>query len=135
MGSLIDTNILVEAERRRLNLADHAANREGDFFLSVITVSEMLHGLHRSTKPGVSNRRAAFIEEIFERFPILAIDFGVAKIHSRIWADLAIKGQIIGMNDLWIAATCISYGLTIITANVREFERIPGLDIEIWQTN
>ena len=47
-------------------------------------------------------------------------------------AELASTGKMIGPHDLWIAAACIAHGLTLVTANVREFQRVPGLAIESW---
>jgi tRNA(fMet)-specific endonuclease VapC len=134
LGALIDTSILVDAERGRLDLAAHAPQEDADFFLSVVTVSELMHGLHRARHPSVVNRRAAFVDRMLEQFPIISIDLAVAKVHSRIWADLSLNGEMIGMNDAWIGATCIAHGLTVITSNVREFRRVPGLQIEVWKS-
>lgn len=132
MESLIDTSIIVDAERKRLNLDDHVAGRGEACFLSVISVSELWHGLHRAIEPTVATRRKDFIDRLFEQFDVVPIDLLVAKEHSRVWAHLATSGQMIGMNDLWIAATCLAYGMSIVTANVRDFERVPGLQIEVW---
>ncbi|MGD9561788.1 MAG: PIN domain-containing protein [Pyrinomonadaceae bacterium] len=133
MGSLIDTSILVDAERGRIVLSDHVPADDDGFYISVVTASELWHGLHRAVKPGIRNQRAAFLEEMMDRFPMIPIDLPVARAHSRIWADLAIAGRMIGMNDLWLAATCIAHGLVMVTANVREFERVPGLSIDLWK--
>lgn len=131
MGTLIDTSILIEAERGRLNLAEHL-NETEEYFVSVITASELLHGLHRSAGTPVSYRRRIFIEEVLNRFPLLDIDFEVARNHSRIWAELVRAGKVIGMNDLWIAATCLSHDQKLATRNVREFKRVSGLVVEVW---
>lgn len=132
MGTLIDTSVLIEAERGRLDLSQHISLTSTDYFLSVITASELLHGLHRAAGSAASARRRKFIEESLERFPVLDIDLDTAREHSRIWADLAKAGKIIGMNDLWIAATCVCHDLKLVTYNVREFKRIPGLEVEVW---
>jgi predicted nucleic acid-binding protein len=76
--------------------------------------------------------RSAFVEAVLEQFPLLAIDVAAARAHARIWADLASAGLRIGPHDLWLAASCIAHGHTMVTANVREFERVPGLTIEVW---
>ncbi len=47
-------------------------------------------------------------------------------------ATLAAAGTLIGPHDLWLAATCIAHGLTMISANIREFARVPGLAVEVW---
>ena len=133
MAVLIDASILIEAERGRLDLEPYVAQRpEEEFFLSVITASELLHGVHRAVQPEVRARRSAFVEAILERFPLLPVNIVTARAHAQVWAELAAAGQMIGAHDLWLAATCIAHGLTMVTANVREFARVPGLAVEVW---
>jgi predicted nucleic acid-binding protein len=108
-----------------------AQRREEEFFLSVITASELLHGVHRAVQSEVRTKRSAFVEAILERFPLLPVDVVTARAHAQVWAELA-AGQMIGAHDLWLAATCIAHGLTMVTANVREFTRVPGLVVEVW---
>jgi len=133
MAVLIDASILIEAERGRLNLESHVArHRDEEFFLSVITASELLHGVHRATLPDVRAKRSAFVEGILEHFPLLPVDLACARAHARIWAELRQAGTMIGPHDLWLAATCVAHGLTMVTGNVREFERVPGLTVEAW---
>jgi tRNA(fMet)-specific endonuclease VapC len=133
MAVLIDASILIEAERGRLDLEPHVARHgEEEAFLSVVTASELLHGVHRATQPDVRARRSAFVEGILERFPLLSVDLACARAHARLWADLRQVGGLIGPHDLWLAATCVAHGLTIVTANVREFARVPGLELEVW---
>ena len=108
------------------------ATAAGRVLLSVITASELLHGVHRAIQPAVRTKRAAFVEAILERFPLLPVDLVTARTHAQVWAELAAAGQMIGPHDLWLAATCIAHGLTMVTANVREFARVPGLAVEVW---
>ena len=49
------------------------------------------------------------------------------------FAELSRAGALIGPHDLWLAATCVAHGLTMVTGNVREFARVPGLEIEVWE--
>jgi tRNA(fMet)-specific endonuclease VapC len=132
MGTLIDTSVLVAAERGTTDLETISKSYNDDIFLSVVTVSEMLHGLHRATMPNIRARRSRFIYGLLDLIPVLSIDLEIAKEHARIWATLAIKGNMIGMNDAWLAATCTANGLTIATSNVREFERVPDLHVAPW---
>jgi tRNA(fMet)-specific endonuclease VapC len=133
MAVLIDASILIEAERGRLDLQPHVTRHgEEEAFLSVVTASELLHGVHRATQPDVRARRSAFVEGILERFPLLSVDLACARAHAQLWAELCQAGKLIGPHDLWLAATCVAHGLTIVTANVREFARVPGLDLEVW---
>ena len=134
MGILIDTSIFIESERGRLDLMRHIAETDDDdIFISVVTVSELLHGVHRAKNPAIRNRRLATTEGVVEEFTVLDIDLPTARTHSLLWADLESVGQIIGPHDLWLAATCLVRKLKIITANVREFSRVAGLHVETWQ--
>ena len=133
MDVLIDASILIDAERDRLDLSSHVVGRENDdFFLSVITVSELLHGVYRAKSEQRRARRSAYVEAIIARFPLLDIDLAAARSHARLWADLATQGALIGPHDLWLGAVCLARGLAIATSNVREFERVPGLVVETW---
>jgi predicted nucleic acid-binding protein len=133
MGVLIDASILIDHERGRVDLENRVRGREEEaFFLSVITASELLHGVHRAEDRGVRARRSAFVEGILGSFPLLPIEIATARMHARLWADLAAKGRSIGAHDLWIAACCLSHGLTLVTSNLREFQRVPGLVVEDW---
>ena len=133
MGVLIDASVLIDHERGRANLEDRLAGREDEeFFLSVVTASELLHGVHRARDPNIRLRRSAFVEAVLERFPLLPVDLATARAHARLWADLMSEGRLIGPQDLWLAATCLSHGLTMVTGNAREFARVPGLQVEAW---
>ncbi len=133
MAVLIDTSILIAYERGTLDVTSHVGGKEDEtFFLSVISASELLHGVHRAQQPGVRARRLAFVESILARFPLLEIDLSVARAHAELWSNLSREGKMIGVHDSWMAATCIAYSLTLITANTREFERVPGLQFDNW---
>jgi tRNA(fMet)-specific endonuclease VapC len=133
MGVLIDSSVLIEAERGRLDLVSHVRQRPGeDAFISAVSVSEILFGVHRATDPALRNRRSAVAEALLSRFEILGIDAAVARMHAQLKADLAALGTPVGPHDLWLAATCLLHGLTMVTANLREFRRVPGLAVESW---
>lgn len=133
MGVLIDASILIDQERGRVNLEKRVAGREEEaFYLSVITASELLHGVHRAGDPGRRARRSAFVEGILGTLPILPIEMATARMHARLWADMAAEGRSIGPHDLWIAAACLAHGLDLVTSNLREFRRVPGLRVEDW---
>ena len=133
MAVLIDASILIEAERGRLDPEPHVKRHgEEEAFLSVVTASELLHGVYRATAPNIRARRSAFVEGLLERFPLLSVDPDCARAHAQLWANLRHAGALIGPHDLWLAATCVAHGLTMVTANVREFSRVPGLTLEVW---
>jgi len=77
-------------------------------------------------------RRIALVEAILREIPLIDLDLAVARVHAQIWAEQQAKGLMIGVHDLWIAATCIAHGFRIATVNVRDFERIPGLQVQRW---
>jgi predicted nucleic acid-binding protein len=123
---LIDTDMLVDLERGVANSAvEHAIGNE-ERAISVITVSELLHGVHRA-RGAQRTRRNAFVEHLLAELQAIPITETVARVHADVWARLAARGQAIGAHDLWIAATALAHGLGIATANAGEFERVPGL--------
>jgi tRNA(fMet)-specific endonuclease VapC len=96
--------------------------------IATITASELLHGVHRAT-PEHRVRREAFVEAVLAAFPPLPFNLLAARAHARIWAGLAAAGQDVGAHDRLIAATAITAGWRVGTANRRHFDRIDGLDI------
>ncbi|HEX5763465.1 MAG TPA: PIN domain-containing protein [Solirubrobacterales bacterium] len=127
MAVLIDTSILVNAERRGQSL-DRAIGDE-DRAISVVTASELLHGVHRARTGAGRARRSAFVEHVISMIEPLPITTAVARAHAEIWAGLENDGNLIGAHDLWIAATALSHGMDVATANPRDFERVPGLNV------
>jgi tRNA(fMet)-specific endonuclease VapC len=133
MGILIDSSILIHFEKRGTDISAYVKGRESeDAFLSVISASELLHGVHRAVDREVKAKRLAFVEGVLTAIPVLPIDLAVARSHSQLWADLAQQGNMIGVHDSWLAATCLAHGLRLATSNLREFKRVPGLDVEKW---
>ena len=127
MAVLIDTSVLVNAERRGQSL-DQAIGEE-DRAMSVITASELLHGVHRANAGAVRARRSAFVEHLISAIEPLPVTTAIARAHAEVWAELEKDGNLIGAHDLWIAATALSHGMEIATANVKDFERVPGLTV------
>ncbi len=136
MGVLIDTSVLIEYERGRLDLAYRFEGRADEpFFLSVISVSELLHGVRRAHDAGTRARRSAFVEGVLEWLPILPVDLPTARLHAEIWARLDDAGTPVGAHDLWLAASCMARSLSLATCNVRELRRVAGLEIEDWRAS
>ena len=96
--------------------------------ISVITVSELLHGVHR-TRGGRRARRQAFVEHVLAGFEPIPVTEAVARIHAELWAGLSRRGMIIGAHDLWIGATAIAAGLGVATVDVDDYRRLPGLRV------
>lgn len=100
--------------------------------IAAITASELLHGVHRATEEH-RERREMFVEAVLAAFPVLAFDLLVARVHARLWAGLASSGTEVGAHDRLIAATAMSAGWQVATANIRHFNRVPRLDVTVVQ--
>jgi tRNA(fMet)-specific endonuclease VapC len=123
---LIDTSVLIDVQRGALPLEPLVT--EGKV-ISVISVSELLHGVHRADNASRRLRREAVVEQILGAVEQVPIDSEVARVHASVWAGLQDSGEIIQAHDLWIAATALTHGLQLVTTNVRHFERVPGLSL------
>ncbi len=128
MAVLIDTDMLVDLERGVGNPeVEHAIGNE-DRAISVITVSELLDGVHRA-RGTQRTRRRAFVEHVLGGMRAIEITEPIARVHADVWSQLAAKGQLIGAHDLWIAATAVAHGMSVATGNPDEFQRVPGLRV------
>lgn len=127
MAVLIDTSVLIDIERGRTDL--EAPFDDEDRAISAVTASELLHGVHRATRAHVRARRQAFVEHILAALDPIPIDLRVARAHAAAWAQLDAAGTRIGAHDLWIAATALAHGYAVVTDNVRDFARVPGLTV------
>jgi tRNA(fMet)-specific endonuclease VapC len=125
---LIDTDMLVDLGRGVINPEVENAIGDEDRAISVVTVSELLHGVHRAAG-AQRTRRRAFVEHLLAGMRAIEITEPIARVHADIWAQLAAKGQLIGAHDLWIAATALAHGMGIATGNADEFQRVPGLRV------
>ncbi len=93
-----------------------------------MTVSELLHGVHRSTGARRARRRA-FVEHLLAGIEALPITEAIARVHAEAWADLSRRGEAIGAHDLWIAATALAHGFAVATRNRNDFARVRGLRV------
>lgn len=130
---MIDSSVLIAFERETPS-ADAISHLDGseEFFISVVSASELLHGVHRARDAGIRNRRAAWVNALLDAVPVLDIDLAIARAHAQLWGDLAEKGALIGPHDMWLAATALARGLRMVTHKVREFAQVPGLDVQVW---
>ena len=100
-----------------------------DCAISVVVLGELEFGVSRSQH--VQRNRAA-LEHWLAAVQVLEIDLDVGLCYGRIRAALTSSGDLIGPNDLWIAAHALSLGVPLISNNLREFGRVPGLSVETW---
>ncbi len=128
MAVLVDTDLLVDLERGVTNPQVESAIGDEDRAISVITVSELLHGVHRAT--GMQSiRRRAFVEHLLSGMRAIEITERIARVHADAWAQLARNGELIGAHGLWIAATALAHGMGLATGNAAEFKRVPALRV------
>ncbi len=128
---ILDTSVLISLEKSHKSIDDFTAGREAEVFgISVVSVSELLHGVHRADSEGRRVKRESYVERIIELFPVYPFDLAAGRIYARIWANLASRHQSVGAHDLIIAATAISLGFSVVTLNLRDFARIEGLAVE-----
>ena len=97
--------------------------------IASITLAELLHGAEKSSMP---QRTLAVVEDFCSRLDILDYGAKAAQHYGQIRAALERRGTPIGVNDLHIAAQARSEGLTLVSNNLREFERVDGLLLENW---
>jgi tRNA(fMet)-specific endonuclease VapC len=142
VGTVLDTTVFVEFERATRTLPSERAMQavgerledrlgaDDGVAIAAITASELLHGVHRATDSHRA-RREAFVAAVLDAFPVLPFDLLAARVHARLWAGLASSGADIGAHDRIIAATAMSAGWRVGTADTRHFGRIPGLDAKL----
>jgi len=129
MGLIVDSNVLIHFERTGSPIEFSTQKASDGIFVSVVTVSEMLVGVHRADTDMRRQTRSAFVEKIISTLAALDFTTGVARVHAGIFAELQRQGQLIGAHDLIIAATAQYHGLAVVTKNVGEFSRVPGVEV------
>ena len=128
---LLDTNICIYI---RQNKPDQVLRRfrrlqPGEAALSVITFGELLYGAAKSAQRTAALER---LRELIRLLPALALPESAAEEYGTIRAELESKGEMIGNNDLWIAAHALAAKLTLVTNNEKEFRRVRGLKVQNW---
>ncbi len=127
---MLDTNIAIYVIKRRPHEALATFNRHaGQLCISSITLAELIHGVEKSAMP---DRNLRHVEDFASRLAVLEYGSKSAAHYGDIRAVLERKGTPIGVNDLHIAGHARSEGLTLVTNNIKEFERVDGLRIENW---
>jgi predicted nucleic acid-binding protein len=132
LGLVLDSSVLIAAERRKLTAAQAIENvqkyvGEVPIVLSAVTVAEIGHGIYRADTPEIRQRRRMFLDDLKAACPIYPLTESTAEIVARIGGTQAAKGVNLPLGDLMIGACALELGYAIGTHNVRDFERIPGL--------
>lgn len=100
-----------------------------NIYISAVTASELLMGVHLADHEARRARRLAFVEGILSVIEILDFTIDAWRRHAELYAQLSRAGKMIGAHDLMIAATALTYGHKVLTDNVAEFRRVDGLDV------
>jgi tRNA(fMet)-specific endonuclease VapC len=127
---LLDTNIVIYVIKRRpVEVLGVFNENAGRMAISAITLSELFHGAEKSAKVA---QNLAVVEEFASLLEVLPYTAKASQHYGAVRAALEKAGRPIGVNDLHIAAHARSEGLTLVTSNLSEFERVPGLLTENW---
>lgn len=128
---LLDTNICIYIRQKKPEavLRHFRALRHGEAAISVITYGELIFGASRSKQSDQAMKR---LQELLEWLPALPLPEDAGLTYGTMRADLAARGEMIGNNDMWIAAHALSAGLILVTNNEKEFRRVKGLKVQNW---
>lgn len=127
---MLDTNIVIYTFKNKPVVVKEAFERYyGQSCLSTVTLMELIYGAEKSSNP---ERNLSVIEGFVSRIDAISYDDIAANHTGQIRAELAKNGTPIGPYDQMIAGHARSQGLILVTNNMREFERVPGLRLENW---
>jgi tRNA(fMet)-specific endonuclease VapC len=127
---MLDTNILIYTIKNRPKKVRDAFKKHADYLaMSTVTLGELIYGAEKSTQ---SVRNLADIEALAARMDVVPFDSQAAIHFGQVRAELSKSGKLIGPFDLMIAGHARSRGLILVTNNLREFKRVPGLRVENW---
>lgn len=130
MGLIIDTGVLIRVERSTSAALDFSPwQHYGDAAISAVTASELLVGVHRSSPQSRRIRRSASVEAMLSALPILDVTLEVARVHAELVAAMRQRGLTLGANDAYIAATALASGHALLTTDLDDFRRVPGLEV------
>lgn len=133
LAYLLDTNILSDLVRNPQGLVAEQITRAGEDTVctSIIVAAELRYGAAKSNSAKLAER----IDIILSALEILPLETPADQQYAAVRHHLTRKGTLIGPNDLLIAAQALASDLTVVTANVGEFTRVPGLKVENWLQN
>jgi len=131
MKYMIDTNICIYALNRKSEaLKVHFGSMPPtDIVLSVITLAELRYGASYSAHPKKNHER---LDMFLSPFEVLPMGPDAALCYGEILAALRKKGTLIGPMDALIASQALAFNLVLVTNNLKEFKRVPGLICEDW---
>jgi tRNA(fMet)-specific endonuclease VapC len=134
MGLILDSSVAIASERRRETverLIERVVTATGDqeAALSAIGVTELIHGLYRAQTPVLRLRRQSFLDELLRALTVYPYTKETALLAGKLDGEQQSKGVVIPFGDLLIGATALSLGFSVLTENLRHFQKIPGLSV------
>ncbi len=130
MGIVIDSSLLIAAEKQRLAITDFFSAHSGEkFYLAAVSAAELLHGVERANPASRKAARSAIVEHFLQALEVIDYDLAVARTHATLWAGLAKAGSIIGPYDMLIAASALTHGHKLATLNESEFKHVSKLKL------
>jgi tRNA(fMet)-specific endonuclease VapC len=134
MGLILDSSVLVAAERQGQNARQMLASvaqrvTETEIGISVVTLMELAHGAARANTPERKAKRQKFIEELQTAMPIHPVTVPLALRTGKIDGENQARGVQVALPDLLIGVTALELGYSVGTANLRDFQRVPGLSV------
>lgn len=135
MGLILDSSVVIDAERRGETverLIERIVNSTGDqdAALSAVGLTEIVHGIYRASTPQIRSRRQEFLNELLTDLTVYPYTKETALLAGKLDGEQQGNGVIVPFADLLIGATALTLNFSVLTANVRHFERIPGLTVE-----
>lgn len=130
---MLDTNICIfTVKNRPVHMREVFNRHHGQMCISTVSLMELIYGAEKSASP---ERNLAVVEGFAARLDVLPYDEIAASHTGQLRAELAKSGTPIGPYDQMIAGHARSRGLIVVTNNLREFDRVPGLRVEDWATS
>jgi len=134
MGLILDSSIVIAAERRgdtpsQLFAQIASSIGEDRLAISSIALTEIVHAVYRATNPQIRSRREAFIQDLLTDMEVVPYTRSTAFLAGKIDGEQRSVGVTIPSMDLLIGATALEIGYAVVTANVRHFKLIPGLNV------
>lgn len=126
-GYLLDSSVIIDCIKGKQPAIDLIESLNGELYSSYICLAELYEGILRSLQP---EEKESGLKTFFEGLnAVFGLDEQVAKKFAQIRVDLKKRGNIIEDIDIFIAATCLVNGLTLVTYNQKHFSRIQGLKL------
>lgn len=134
MGLVLDSGVLIAAEREARPVSGLLAtleheHGETEIVLSVITVIELEHGLHRAQTAEQARKRREYLDTVFAAIPVESFSTQMAQLAAKIDAETRQLGRTIPFADLLIGVTALQFGYSLGTRNPRHFHMLPNLNI------